>query len=339
MIDMQLDFSDYVLDRIYEIADNIRPRGDKLNFSCPICGDQDRSSGGIVKTRMWYYMQTDSVHCWKCQYSNTGIGFLADVDGVDIKDITKQYFKENRIESEGSARRKTSHRDEIRRAKPSEPKKLEIDGLLGIKDSWLPIPKDVQPVIDSRRIFDAPYVPKDWKLFYDRTIDRIVIPWMNNGRVEYYQTRSIRKDQKGPKYLFPTDIARPIFNLDRVDTNLKFMYATEGVFDCLFIANAMCVGSIQMSAEQKAILSTKLCNMVFFPDNQWQDASSMRITLKYVEKNPEAYVFIWDKSIKQKDVNEYFVATNGDNLFEDYDYLVSRTFKGIRAGLELKKNM
>ena len=56
---------------------------------------------------------------------------------------------------------------------------------------------------------------------------------------------------------------------------------------------------------------------------------------KIAKTNIKQPIFIWPKSFKEKDVNEF--ALNTKNRFIETEFLTSRIFNGVRALLELKR--
>ena len=82
-------------------------------------------------------------------------------------------------------------------------------------------------------------------MYYDKVKNRLVIPWTK----EYYQERALTKQQEKEegKYLFPPNVDKPIYGLDTIDTNFKYLFLLEGVFDAIWVKNGLAVGSLILS--------------------------------------------------------------------------------------------
>lgn len=57
---------------------------------------------------------------------------------------------------------------------------------------WEIPPSWVKEIIDNRKIYKSPFIKSNWEILYDKTINRLVIPWTD----EYYQLRAITKKQE-----------------------------------------------------------------------------------------------------------------------------------------------
>ena len=209
----------------------------------------------------------------------------------------------------------------------------DVDGGIAVSENWGDIPDDIFEMIENRLIFQAPFVPKNWRLYYYKYINKIVIPWKRDGEVKCFQYQRIDPNEDCPKYMFGRDQEKDVFNIDRLDMDSEFVYLVEGVYDTIFVKNGVAIGGLNPSEFQLDLISqVSLGDLVYLPDNQHQDTASKRFTLKLIDKGK--LVFIWPKSITQKDVNEYVMETGKKN-FEDSVWLKSRIFKGIRAKMEL----
>lgn len=107
-----------------------------------------------------------------------------------------------------------------------------------LDNNWSILPQWVQDEVDKRKIYKSPYIKRNWELFFDNRTKRLVIPWTD----EYYQLRALTKKQENEsgKYLFPPEIEKPIFGLDMLNPDFKYIFLLEGVFDAIFVRNRMC---------------------------------------------------------------------------------------------------
>jgi hypothetical protein len=181
---------------------------------------------------------------------------------------------------------------------------------------------------------EAPFAPKNWKLYLSAKHSRIIVPWIKDGNIIGHQLRAIYKTQT-PKYKFEKGHEKPIFGLDMLDYAIQEAYLIEGVFDSIFVKNGLAIGGIQLSQSQKDTMQNYMFEHVYMLDNQWVDPASKKETLKLL--NQKKSVFIWPKKFTAKDVNEH-VVTTGENPFKDPDFLKANTYKGAKGILRFKFN-
>jgi len=86
----------------------------------------------------------------------------------------------------------------------------------------------------DRRVMEAKGTPTNWRLYYNEETDRLILPWVRNNEIVYYQERAIRHWQP-EKYRFPSEMKKDIFGIDNIDESWKYILFTEGCFDSVFI--------------------------------------------------------------------------------------------------------
>lgn len=310
--------------------------GNKLNFRCPICGDGKKKQS----KRGYFYLEQGTYWCWNggCPANEkgySGLQFLSIITHKSIPEIKADLIKRagsfTSVLKEDKKPQKTMNDlfDDLQTKKTS----------LNILDTWVTPPDWLQQEIDRRKIYESAFINKDWQLYYDTQTKRLVIPWTK----EYYQLRAITKKQEieEGKYLFPPDSEKPIFGLENIDPNFKYLFLLEGVFDAIFVKNGLAVGSLKLSNKQKEILETSYndYSIIYFMDNQFKDKSSYFESIKLSKNSPNIKMFIWPESLKNfKDVNDSIIF-NSDlcKLWSNEKFLTSRIFNGLKANLELKK--
>lgn len=334
------DLTPYMVDMIYELIPNIKRQGNQLNFRCPICGDGKKKTS----RRGHFYLNEGTYYCWNggCPAHDKGFSGLQFLSLITHK--PQHELKTELIKRAGSFSNAL-----IKETKPTQTIDNLFDDLIekrnknstinnNILDSnWVDLPKFIQKDIDKRKIYSAPFIKPGWQLYYDKKTERIVIPWTD----DYYQLRAVTKKQEkqSGKYLFPPEVEKPIFGLDKIDTSFKYLFLLEGVFDSIFVKNGLAVGSLTLSNKQKEILNDyKDYTIVYFMDNQYKDKSSLDQTLKIAKEQPFINLFIWPDKLKDfKDVNETVIFN--DNLLKlwaNEEFLKSRIFNGIKAKIQLK---
>jgi hypothetical protein len=337
------DIKDYMPEMVYEYVPHVKRVGNKLNFRCPICGDGKK----LRSKRGWFYIDTGSYFCWNagCPANSgmSGLMFLSAVSGKSIQDVKAELFeKSNMFSSIKSHEHEETDGDRYskllndRLEKPKKADEFAIDDKL-MKHEWsLELPDLAKTYIESRKLDRATFLPKWFRFYYDNKLRRIVIPWSN----DYYQERTFLKSQKNEdKYKFPPDVEKPIFGLDMIDENFKFIFILEGVFDSIWCKNGVAAGSLKLSNHQKDILENyrKDYRIVWMPDNQLVDESSRNATRKIVDSSPFEEVFIWPKTLKKfKDVNESVIYSDKlIDLWKSEKFLTSNVHSGVLAKMSL----
>jgi DNA primase len=139
----------------------------------------------------------------------------------------------------------------------------------------------------------------------------IIIPYYQDGRINYLQGRSIGNPPEGAsKYQFLSGVPRSIFNIDsikklRPNTDI---YLTEGAFDCMTLVKngmmAVSLGSAKIFKKEWIKYFKKYKVWVSF-DN---DSAGMKGADDLVEELINAGILAekrdWNKGFK--DINEYF---------------------------------
>ena len=333
-----LELKDYMVDLVYEYVPGVKRVGsNKLNFRCPICGDGKKSTSH----RGWFYIDTGSYYCWNSgcpanESGMSGIKFLAAVSGKPIVEIKQELIKRAGTFKKGFSYNVKS----ISNIFNDEDKKEEKTYITEkVKDGeWTDqLPLFVKEYIEKRHLQDATFLPSWFKFYYDKKFKRLVIPWSD----EYYQERTVMKSQwQEDKYKFPPGIEKPIFGLDTIDPNFKYIFILEGVFDSVWCKNGIAAGSLRLSNHQRDILKTyeNDFKLVWMPDNQLADHSSYEKTMKIIQEHPYENVFIWPKELKKfKDVNDTIIFSEKFiEIWKSEKFLTKNIASGLMAQLRLK---
>jgi len=201
-------------------------------------------------------------------------------------------------------------------------------------------------VIAYRRLDTAINKPK---ALYVSLVDkvhknRLIIPFYDDGKCVYYQSRGILdKDlQDRPKYLSKIGGNQTLFNFDRISSDCNTIYMLEGPLDSFFIKNSVGIAGIQekshtsLTKMQQDMLSKHfLASITWVLDSQWQDRASLSKTGVLIDQGLN--VFIWPKSLgtRFKDINDICTAQSIDSiprkLIDEY------TFRGLKAKLALSE--
>lgn len=316
--------------------------------SCPVCHE---GGSGSRKRRFQFYSDTHSAYCFNagCPLNGSGASDLtltSLLKGIPKSSEVAEYLKwfgrnsgrvmqstvDQAIERLGGP-----PSDEPRRSQGSP---AQDKGLF--EDSWVGLPPTVRKYCEDRRLFDAPFSPPDWRLYLCTASRRLVIPWMEDGRIVYYQKRALLRGDS-PKYVYPTAMSRPLFNVDLVDESFPYVFCTEGAIDCVFLKNGVACGGLVPSAAQREELRERFpgFRIVILTDNQWVDRSAMaelaygrRPLLR--EAASDYSFFIWPKESRDKDVNESVCSGSSACRFDDAGWLSEHVYDALQAKLILE---
>jgi len=330
----------YVIEKIYSYCSGQKEKHtDRLNFRCPVCGDSKTDKS---KKRGWFYFATNSFYCYNCQNSCNAYNLLSILENKEIKEIKRDLIKDKILllepSNSNSFTTEPSNNNEFTKVVKEYTTK---------EDSWIHYSENklCSELVKTRRLMEAPFKPNNWDLYYCTYFKRLVIPWLDeSNQISYYQLRSLLPAQQ-PKYLFPKNGEKNLF-ITNLDTNFPYIFLVEGVLDAIFCKNSACIGSSSLTVNQKKSIELYKSlgyKIVWLLDNQRVDESSYKKTLSILKPNHNAVfkdidnelVFIWDKKIKEKDINEYYIK-NKTNPFKDEQYLLDHTFYGAKALLKLK---
>ena len=342
------DLTSYIPDIIFEVVPNVKRNGNQLQFACPICGDSKTKR----KKRGTYYVREGSYYCWNggCPANErgySGIQFLCKLLGKTQKEVKQILFERSRVFDKTTNKQKRNKKQndaeeldpiaDIFNEKISKNtcedkiKIIDDNSFCTIEQDWVNLPKTLQKYVDSRKIYQAPYLPKGWQLYYNKKSKRLVIPWGDN----YYQERAVFDNQLDDKYKFPFNVEKPVFGLDLVDSNIPYIFLIEGLFDSIWVKNGVAIGSLKITKHQIELIKSKYPNhtLIYMPDNQFSDLSSHMVCQKKLKTEPNQLIFIWPKELKQyKDVNESIIAHDEfKQLWNNVDFLVKNSYKGLKG--------
>lgn len=335
-----IDLKDYMTELVYEYVPGVKRVGsNKLNFRCPICGDGHKSTSH----RGWFYIDTGSYFCWNagCPANETGMSglkFLSVVSGKTVSEVKEELLsKANAFQKRGNSYQPKSLSSVFDENEETIKEKQYI--IEKVKDGeWTDeLPLFVKEYVEKRHLNEASFLPSWFRFYYDKKLKRLVIPWSD----DYYQERTVMKSQwREDKYKFPPGIKKPIFGLDTIDSNFKYIFVLEGVFDSIWVKNGIAVGSLRLSNHQKEILRSYSdeYKLVWMPDNQRTDNSSFEKTTKIIKEHPYESVFIWPKVLnKFKDVNDTIIYSKKFiEIWKNEKFLIDNISSGLMAQLKLK---
>lgn len=282
--------------------------GDKYNGRCPICGDSHKSS---TKKRGWWYLRTASYYCFNCSTGMSGIKFLEAISGSSYEDIKKEYLKlfaKNHDDFSLSASYEIPDED--------EPSLFNLKSI--VKPEWKsPLSEKAKIYLHNRLVDQAPYLKNQlYSWISKKEKEYILIPWTLNGIDAYYQLNDFEK-HGSMKYIFPKDKKKLVYGLDNVDISWPYLILFEGVFDSLFVKNAICTGTKSVTDYQLKIIKER------YPRHQIcisfdNDKSGIESMIKLIKQDNDFKFFRWfNENTKEKDINDYIKCKNDVNIFTE----------------------
>jgi len=335
-----IDLFEYCKNAVLEtVAGKKTIRANKIIFRCPFCGDSAKHRN---KRRGYLYKNDTypSYFCFKCSVSYSTYKFLSELLNKTVGEVKKDIAKEYSHLGKKSLLSILSQSPETPGNTPHESVRSTIDKV-ELLDSWEDLSTNsiAEEYIKKRRVLEAPYCPKNWKLYFDIKTKRLVIPWIRKHKVKYWQARSLNKTDDA-KYLFPKDTEKDLFGLDEIDSSFPYIFLLEGAFDSMFVKNGIAIGGLDLTEYQKGLLEhlEDYYEFIYFTDNPWNDEASKKNIFKLIKINPKAKFFCWDKNCEGKDVNDMVLLLNDLNKYTDENYLKSKILSGPQLKLKLLYN-
>lgn len=168
--------------------------------------------------------------------------------------------------------------------------------------------------IIKRGILHAPYKPKALFLSLTDKIhkNRLIIPFYDdNGNVEFYQSRALtEKQEKRAKFLSKFDSDKSIFNLDKIDHSLDYVFIMEGALDAMFLKNGLAISGVYMTELQENLLrvAAPLHRRIWIFDNPKIDNTGRDRLLDKIKDETNDLFFSWNGDFEYfKDLNEFCV--------------------------------
>ena len=289
------------------------------NFRCPICGDSKKHRN---KTRGYLYgIKTNTnFKCHNCGASMSFNNFLKEVDPF----LQKQYAMEKFKEGFAGGRNFVVEEPELKFETPKFKPKLDLP-----KASENQIAKQY---LEKRKLDPTKFYYtdkfKEWSNSHKHTFDdltydepRIIIPLFYKNTLIGFQGRSLGPSKVKYITVMINDDAPKIYGLDNIRGDAP-VFVTEGPFDSTFIRN-----SIAMCGADGDVGKWGVSTPVWVYDNE---PRSKEITSRISSTIAEGgSVVIWPTSIKEKDINDMFLAGH------DVQSIVeSNIYKGLEATLK-----
>lgn len=299
---------------------------------CPIC-HEGKSWG--KKRRCYYFPDKNFFYCFNCGKGYSPFNWIKQAGGLSADDIRREVFGGNyniiNLDAESSYSIKTNFADDVVEdifGIPTDSIELFplvnkfLKNKLSIHNSVI---KRAVDYIIKRRLHLA--VNRPDKLFISLKdkihSNRIIFPFYDfNMKIPFFQSRAIgvndaKKDvMENVRYLSKVGFEKSVFNINKISPEIDDIYIFEGPIDSCFVRNGVAVAGVSKGDKldltdlQRSQLSpfSLTHRFVWVLDNQSLDETSREKTLKLIQSGQ--HVFIWPKSIKYKDFNEWAISEN-----------------------------
>ena len=303
-----------------------KKKPDLFNFRCPYCGDSQKHKN---KARGYLFkIKNDFVYkCHNCGVGRTLSNFLKDQDHHLHDQYVMEKFKEGRT-GKGTTvpnpkfdfktpnfRRGNINLEKISELNTSHPAREYLEQR-GIKDLeyFYYCPKFKAWTNEQKKTFDN----------LKQDSPRIIIPFRDkDGKLFGYQGRSLAPTAKMRYITIMLDEDSPkIFGQDRVDYN-KPIYIVEGPFDSTFIKN-----TVAMAGSDIDIRTFGWSDHIWIYDNEPRNREIVTRISKSIDRGDK--VVIWPNNIKQKDINDMYLAGHDVQTVVE-----SNVYQGLEAKLKL----
>jgi len=330
----------YVVQKFYQYAGypKYKKYTNTYEAGCPICRE---GKSWMRKSRCYYIVDDDYICCHNCGWASKPLRWIQEVSGLSFKEIINEVGAYDILPVDINKEEYTSKKTFESETLPLDCINLfDKDQLSYFKDNK--VVNDALTIITNRRLNSAVNKPDSlWVSLTDKfQKNRIVIPFYNEaGEILFYQTRAIYDNDKGiPKYLGKFNGDKTLFNLNKINDDLEYIFIFEGPIDAFFVKNGTAVAGIQEKSDKtlshiqrEQLNSYKLYKKIWVLDSQWLDSASYNKTKRLLD-NGET-VFIWPEKIgKQfKDLNDVCIAAKIDEVSPQF--IIKNSHEGLKAKL------
>jgi len=330
----------YIIQKFYQYAGypKYKKYTNTYEAGCPICRE---GKSWQRKRRCYYLVDDDYICCHNCGWASKPLKWIQEASGLTFKEIVDEASTYDILPIDLS-------REEVEFKKEINSDTLPLDCINLFDQDQVAYYKDNKVVNDAlsiinrRRLNSAVNKPDSlWLSLTDKfQKNRIVIPFYDDkNEIVFYQTRAIYdNDTDIPKYLGKMNGEKSLFNLNKLTTDLDYIFIFEGPIDACFVKNGTAVAGIQEKSDkmfshlQKEQLNQfKLAKRIWVLDSQWQDTASLNKTYKLLDNGE--MVFIWPEKIgKQfKDINDLCIAAKINEISPQY--IIENSHEGLKAKL------
>lgn len=308
-------------------------RGRVIEGGCPLC--REGNSWGR-KRRLYYMLDEGYIYCHNCGFSGEPIKFILAADTLTFKEVMSESNNYDLLPTDVT-------KSEVE-SKQVHDHILPDDCINLCDESQISFYNDSNIVnrvcdfISQRKLMTACNRPKTLWLSLSDYIhkNRLILPFYDPvGDIVFYQSRTVLRTEKLPKYLSKSGSEKTLFNIDRVDPELDKLFILEGPIDACFIKNGIAVAGIQegqssLTSRQSSQLDMySFFDKIWVLDSQWQDTAAKKKTEILLEQGES--VFIWPEKYgnRFKDFNEMAIALDTNEI--PYNFVLRNTYTGLKG--------
>lgn len=329
----------YIVDQIYDLArrTTFNRTSNAYVFECPVCGE-GTSMG--KKRRGSYSMQLNIFGCFNCNKHWSPLEWIRLVSGKSYKEIYKDNF---------------AYSDTINDVFRDQPTRPVVENTYSLPTDSINL-SDARQVdyysknkhvrcaleyISKRRLDTAINKARTYYISLNDTVhrNRLIIPFFDtDNKILFYQSRALTPEAENvSRYLSKSNAAMSLYGVDKVNTDLPYIFLFEGPIDSMFVRNGVGVGGLHLKEYQKAQLTKYFCHeQIWILDNQLNNEQVLNQYYALIETGQR--VFVWPETLKEyKDLNDVCVATQTDDvshtLFTEYSYTGDTAIRQIERAL------
>jgi len=309
----------YIESKIFTYSCNVTINRDSINGCCPVC--REGNSWG-KKKRMFYLLKEDYFYCHNCSRSWTPYFWIKQVCGLTYNEILEDihnngYTTQTFLDLTADCEKFVPTVPDL----PGETVNLSNETQLSYYSEDRNLIR-LASYIKNRKIDTATYSPNS--LYYcvnDRYhSNRLLIPYTDDkNKIIFYTSRTFLPKDDRPKYLAKFNAEREIFNLNKLDISLPYVFILEGEIDAMFLKNSIAIGGLNFTDYQFDKLQAKhpFHKKVWVFDNYKKESDHVKKKIVETLKAGED-VFIWENEYSEyKDFNDYCVKKNLDHIDPD----------------------
>lgn len=288
------------------------------NAGCPVC-KEGKSLG--KKKRLFFYPKTQSFYCFNCSRSWSALYWIAEVSNSSLEEIKQEALTDSDSEEILLNVKNTSNYKRKNLDLPYDSINLNDLVQLSYYKSNNIIQNCISYIKERKLDVAINKCPNYFISLKDFTHkNRLCIPFYDGKKIQFYQTRCL--DGSNPKYLSKSGGEKSIFNINNIDTDLEYIFLTEGPIDSMFIKNGVGLAGLNMTDLQKKQLSKyPFHKKIWILDNPKLDTTAKERMRELLLKGES--VFRWNVGCGYKDLNEWCVKEQLNGI--DYNIIVNST--------------
>ena len=334
---------DYVVQKFYQYAGY--PKFKKISNTyiagCPICRE---GKSWNKKRRCIYLVEDNAICCHNCGWYSNTLKWIQEVSGLTFDEIINEVKSYDVLPLDVLT--------EVKDTKPLKPvERLPYDSINLFDSNQTSfysdnkVVQDALKLIKARRIDTAINRPDTiWISLKDRVHkNRLTIPFYNeNNEIIFYQSRAVYPNDLKfyPKYLSKINGEKSLFNVNKINSSLDYIFIFEGPIDSFFVQNGTAVAGIQENSstmfsrlQENQLTSFLLFKKIWVLDSQWLDTASRNKSYKLIDNNET--VFIWPENIGKefKDINDLCIDKKLNYI--EPDFFIQNSYEGLKAKLKM----